>query len=104
MLFSMVEKRIRSAYVSSLLPPPIPPRPDAALARREDAVRIERILDLLVQAPRGVVVPVVGRGHEVHEGDVGAVLAVALLARVLDQRTEHPLDPADHLRVVLVEE
>src|SRR5215213_3843991 len=59
-------------------------RPDALLARREDPVGIQRVLDGLVEPPLGVVAEGVLLRREVHEVQVRAVLAVALLRRGQD--------------------
>src|ERR1700722_14235518 len=60
-------------------------RPDAVPPRRQDAVRVDRVLDPLGEPPVSVIVEGVLVRGEVHEVQVGAVLAVALLAEVLDQ-------------------
>ena len=65
------------------------PRPDPLLAGREDAVGIQRVLDRLGEAPVGVVVEAVLVGGEVHEVQVRAVLAVALLGRLAHEPPGH---------------
>src|SRR5581483_419453 len=46
------------------------PRPDALLARGQDAVRIESVLQQLVEPPLGVVVEVERVGDRVHATEV----------------------------------
>src|SRR5665213_648555 len=52
-------------------------RPDSLLARREDPLGVERILEHLVESPLGMLAPVEGVGDQVHVLDVGAVDRVA---------------------------
>ena len=75
-------------------------RPDPLLARREDAVRVQRVLDRLGEAPVGVVVEAVLVGGEVHEVQVRAVLAVALLGRLAHEPLRDVVGGA-RLRLVL---
>ena len=77
-----------------------PLRPDPLLAGREDAVGIQRILDRLGEATVGVVVERVLVGGEVHEVQVRAVLAVALLGRLRHEPPGHVVGGAG-LRLVL---
>ena len=65
---------------------PQPGTPDPRLAGRDDAVRVQRVLDRLVEPPLRVVVEAELVRREVHERQVGAVLAVAEPAG----RRDHP--------------
>src|SRR5690606_14910485 len=50
-------------------------RADAVFPRRDDIVRIERALHLLVEAKHGMIVEAVALGHRLHEVQVRAVFA-----------------------------
>src|SRR5260370_37679601 len=50
--------------------------PDPLLARRENAVGIERVFDLFIETEQGVIVPVVRSRNVVHQCQVRTVLAV----------------------------
>ena len=60
--------------------------PDAVAAGRDDAIGIQCIFDALVEFEQRVVVVVIAGRHIVHIRQVRAVLPIALLARVFDQR------------------
>ena len=61
------------------------PRPDSLLAGREDAVGVDGVLDRLGEPEVGVVAERVLLGGDVHEVEVGAVLAVPVLRGLLDE-------------------
>src|SRR5256885_8898384 len=69
------------------------PGPDALLARGEDAVRVEGVLQGLVEAALRVVVEVVLLGHQVHVRQVGAVEAVPVTRQLADQVAVRRVDP-----------
>lgn len=87
-----------------MLPPTTAGGPDATLAGSDDAVRIEGVLDALVQPAQRAVVVVVAAGDQVHVVDVGAVFAVAFAGSVGNQRAEEAVDLHHHLRIVAVEQ
>src|SRR6516162_4432159 len=62
--------------------------PNSALARRQDAVGIERILDGLMQAAQCVIVEGVGVGNVIHESRMRAVLAPSMLGTYFDDAAE----------------
>src|SRR5204862_3976742 len=74
-------------------------RPDPVPAGREDAVRVDGVLDRLAEPAVGVIVERVLVGGEVHEVEVGAILAVALLRGLLDEQARRVIRAA-HLRLV----
>lgn len=76
-------------------------RPDPALAGRQDPIRIERILDRLVEAPQRVIIERVFARNEVHERGVRAIFAPAVLRRHLRQLFKHFARPLILLHVVL---
>src|ERR1700728_2554183 len=63
-------------------------RPYAALARGQDAVGIERVFDVFVQAPQPVVVGRIRVRDIAHERGVRAVFAPAMLGRRCHQAAE----------------
>ena len=83
---STTTSRRSSAIATARTPATAPRRIERGqipcLPGREDAGRVERVLDRLAEAPVGVVVPRVLVGGEVHEVEVRAVLAVAELGGV----------------------
>ena len=84
--------------------PIIAPRPNAILARRQDALGIERILDRLIQLHLRIIVKVVRVGDLVHEREVRAVLAPALVRSVGDEGLDEAVGAAFGVRVLAVED
>src|ERR687887_2479270 len=64
-------------------------RPDPLLTGRKDPVRVEGVLDRLVEPPERVAAEVELVGHQVHEPEVGPVQAVpGLRGRANEHRVE----------------
>src|SRR4051794_31020102 len=74
-------------------------RPNALLARGQDAVRVEGCLQRLEQPPDGVVAERVLLLDEVHERDVRAVEPVAARGALADERGVD-VERRAHLRLV----
>lgn len=79
-------------------------RPNPSLPRRQDAPRIQCILDCLVELHLRVVVPAVGIGNLVRQHEVGAVLALALPAGVSNKRLDELMCAALGVRIGRVED
>ena len=77
--------------------------PNAALAGRQNSLRVQSVLDLLVQLHVGAVVEIVGLRDLVHQRQVGAVLAPTSGGAVVHQRSDQPVGAATHLGVLAVE-
>ena len=85
--------------------PPIKPlRPNPILPRRENPLRIEAILNLLVEAHHRILVPVVRLGDLVHHREMRAVFAPAVRGAVGDEGLDEPVGVFARLRVFAVED
>src|SRR5690606_40901443 len=76
-------------------------RPDAVAARGQDAVRVERVLDLLVDAPKDMVVEAVALHHRILERRRAAVLAPAVLRADADDLVDLLAQRAIAIRVLV---
>ena len=84
--------------------PIVAPRPNAILAWRQNALGIQRVLDRLVQLHLRIVVEAVRVGDLVHECEVRAVLAPALVRGVGDEGPDKAVGAALRVRVRAVED
>ena len=85
--------------------PPIKPlRPNPILPRRENPLRIEAILNLLVEAHHRILVPVVRLGDLIHHREMRAVFAPAVRGAVGDEGLDEPVGVFARLRVFAVED
>lgn len=82
----------------------IPRRPNTILPRRQDPLRIETILNLLVEAHHRILVPVVRLGDLVHHREMCAVFAPAVRGAVGDERFYEPVSVFARLGVFAVED
>jgi hypothetical protein len=73
------------------LPPVILPRPNTRLTRRDNAIWINRILDVFIEPPENVVVKGVRIHDLIHGSKMSAILAPAFLCAVVDQGLEEPM-------------
>jgi hypothetical protein len=60
-------------------------RPDSVLARRQHALWIQCVFDLLIQFHQRITVEIVGVGNLVHQREMGAVLSPAFFGSIFDQ-------------------
>jgi hypothetical protein len=79
-------------------------RPNTILARRQNPLRIQCVLDRLIQFHLRIVVEIVRVGNLVHQGQMRAVLAPALFRRIIDQRPDQLVSAAFGVRVFAVED
>ena len=77
--------------------------PNAVLTRGQDALRVQRVLDRLVQLHLRVVVEVVRLSNLVHERKMCSILAPAFRRTVFDQGSDEPMRPPLRVRVCPVE-
>ena len=69
----------------------VPRRPNTILPRRQDPLRIETILNLLVEAHHRVLVPVVRLSDLIHHREMRAVFTPAMRGTVGDERFDEPV-------------
>ena len=79
-------------------------RPNAIFPRRQDPLWIERILNRLIELHLRIVVEVIRVGNLVHEREVRAVFAPALLGGVVDERLDELVGAAFGVGVFAVED
>ena len=79
-------------------------RPNTILAWRQNPLRIQRVLDRLIQLHLRIVVEIVCVGNLVHQSQVRAVLAPTLFGRIVDQRPDQLVSAAFGVRVFAVED
>jgi len=82
---------------------PILCRPNALFSRRQDSLRVERILQPLDKSPVSVIVEVIGIGNEVHVVNMRPILAEATFPSFLVQIAEDDIDRPPVFWVGLVE-
>src|SRR5690606_36943259 len=84
--------------------PPIGFRPDAHLARGDDAVRIDGIFHRLVPAAQGAIIVAIAAGDLVIKQCVGSILAPSIARRDFYQLAEKRAGALSHLCIVTIKD
>lgn len=69
-------------------------RPDPVLARCKNTLRIQSILDCLVESHENIVIPVISSGDLIHERKVGPILSPAVFCAVGNKKLDEVVGSA----------